>query len=102
MIVNLTFGVRFNALSTEELQPGSRSSSLVFAAYEANSLTLKLDQQLPIWRIWSTDTYRRYSRCMDKLHVEGADLMKRWEMGTGKMCLMDDYTTDSNLTKKGI
>lgn len=96
MIVFLTFGIRFNALTKD-----SNSSSLVAAAYEANSLTLKLDQQLPVWKIWRTPRYLRYSACMDMLHVEAADLLRRWEKGTGTKCLMDDYATDTNLTKKG-
>lgn len=105
VIVQLTFGVRFNALAKEELRRESCSSSLVAAAYEANSLTLKLDQQLPLWKIWPTETYQRYSKCMDLLHVEGGKLLRMWqeraEMGIGEQCLMDDYAKDSNLTKKG-
>lgn len=104
VIVQLTFGVRFNALAKEELRRESNSLSLVAAAYEANSLTLKLDQ-LPLWKIWPTKTYQRYTKCMDVLHVEGANLLRMWqdraEKGIGEQCLMDDYAKDSNLTKKG-
>lgn len=101
VIVLLTFGIRFNALAKDELGRDSYSSSLVAAAYEANSLTLKLDQQLPVWKIWSTPMYLRYSSCMDMMHVEAADLLRRWERGTGAKCLMDDYARDPNLTKNG-
>lgn len=103
--MHLSFGVRFNALAKDELRTDSCSSSLIAAAYEANSLTLKLDQQLPLWRIWPTATYQKYSRCMDVLNEEGSKLMRKWqsraEHDIGERCLMDDYARDSNLTRKG-
>lgn len=103
--MHLAFGVRFNALAKDELRLDSCSSSLIAAAYEANSLTLKLDQQLPLWRIWPTATYQKYSRCMDVLNEEGSKLMRKWqsraEEDIGERCLMDDYARDSNLTRKG-
>lgn len=102
VIVHATFGVRTNALTKEELRPDSHSSALIAAAYEANSLTLKLDQQLPVWKIWHTPLYQRYERCLDLLHVEGERLLKRWRDNKEvERCLMDDYVKEPTLTEKG-
>lgn len=92
------------SITTTELSPKSYSSSVVAAAYEANSLTLKLDEQLPIWKLWKTEPYRRYEKCINFLHQEGESLLKQWENLSEEKrarCLMDDYAQDSNLTRKG-
>lgn len=103
VIVYATFGVRTNALTKEELRPDSYSSALIAAAYEANSLTLQLDQQLPVWKIWHTPLYQRYERCLDLLHAEGKSLLQRWRENQGAVpCLMDDYVKEPTLTEKDL
>lgn len=105
VIVYLTFGIRMGSLTATELCPNSYSSSVVAAAYEANSLTLKLDEQLPIWKLRKTETYLKFEKCIDFLHQEGESLLKRWEKLADDervRCLMDDYKQDPNLTRKGL
>lgn len=55
----VAFDVRMNSLSDEERRPDSRSSKLINAAFETNSVILRLDNGPRLWRFFETRLYKR-------------------------------------------
>lgn len=66
---------------------------------------MKLDAQIPFWKIWNTKMYCQLVECMELLDDEGKKLLREWEeraaKGVGLPCLMDDYAKEPTLTRKG-
>ena len=55
----MTFDLKLDCFSEEEMKPDSMSSKLINAAFTTNSVTLPLDNGLRLWRFFNTPKYRK-------------------------------------------
>ena len=99
----LTFDERLNAFSENERRPESRSSRLMAAAEETNSLILPLDQGFQLWRLFETPEYRKLRKSQEFIEQVSKELVdkKMSQHGDGNS-LLDQYFKNPNLDVKDL
>lgn len=99
----LTFDERLNSFSENERRPGSRSSRLMAAAEDTNSLILPLDQGFQLWRLFETPEYKKLRESQEYIEQVSVELVdrKRREHRDGNS-LLDQYFKNPKLDVKDL
>lgn len=65
----VVFDVRLNSFSKEERCENSKSSKLIKAAFTTNSVMLRLDNGLQLWRFFETPLYRKLRKAQTYMEM---------------------------------
>ncbi|OAD56756.1 hypothetical protein WN48_02992 [Eufriesea mexicana] len=73
----VVFGIRLNSFSKEERCENSKSSKLIKAAFTTNSVILKLDNGLQLWRFFETPLYRKLRKAQAYMEMVALELVSQ-------------------------
>ncbi|XP_060823545.1 cytochrome P450 302a1, mitochondrial isoform X1 [Bombus pascuorum] len=78
----VVFDVRLNSFSKEERCENSKSSKLINAAFTTNSVMLKLDNGLQLWRYFETPLYRKLRKAQTYMEMVALELVSQKKQNT--------------------
>ncbi|XP_025158048.1 cytochrome P450 302a1, mitochondrial isoform X2 [Harpegnathos saltator] len=101
----VAFDVRMNSFSEEERRPDSRSSKLIDAAFETNSVIVRLDNGPRLWRYFETRLYRKLRKAQSYMEEVSQQMVSQRNQSTSirrKKSLLEEYSRNEALDIKDI
>ncbi|XP_014488066.1 PREDICTED: cytochrome P450 302a1, mitochondrial [Dinoponera quadriceps] len=101
----ILFDVRMNSFSETERHLNSRSSRLIDAAFETNSVILRLDNGLRLWRFWETPLYKKLCKSQNYMEEVTLQILSQRSQNTSthrKMSLLEEYLQNETLDLKDV
>ncbi|XP_032676874.1 cytochrome P450 302a1, mitochondrial [Odontomachus brunneus] len=101
----VAFDERMHSFSEEERHPNSRSSRLINAAFETNSVTVKLDNGPRLWRYFETRLYRKLRKAQSYMEEVVLQMVSQRNQSTSirrKKSLLEEYLKNEALDIKDI
>ncbi|XP_043528320.1 cytochrome P450 302a1, mitochondrial [Frieseomelitta varia] len=99
----VVFNVRLNSFSKEERCENSTSSKLIKAAFTTNSVILKLDNGLQLWRFFETPLYRKLREAQAYMEMVALKLVSQKNKDTtGHKSFLSAYLKNPALDIKDV
>ncbi|KAL6261454.1 hypothetical protein P5V15_006546 [Pogonomyrmex californicus] len=101
----VAFDVKMESLSEKEKHPHSRSSRLIEAAFITNSVTLKLDNSLMLWRFFETPLYKKLCKAQNYMEEVALQMVIQRNQNAlihRKQSLLEEYLKNEALDIKDI
>ncbi|KAK1120079.1 hypothetical protein K0M31_012803 [Melipona bicolor] len=99
----VVFNVRLNSFSKEERCENSTSSKLIKAAFTTNSVILKLDNGLQLWRFFETPLYRKLREAQAYMEMVALKLVSQKRKDTtGHKSFLSAYLENPALDIKDV